>query len=414
VAFLGEPEDYIKSLVVQNSADKIAQEMTKKGTPITKEILMQNGIEVKRIIGVDKVGKRNSYEVVTIKHDGKAIEYPLAILDNEKKTQGEVDMNKLFDMVGMDYAITSAWDEENKAPWDEWLKEADILVPDSASTQKSMDKYGLEFLNSYFKRTRENNQGFRMNSVFWDAGDVSAGIQGETNPDKVEQFMRGRLSQLMKLRPTEMNIVLEPFDLVEGNFDWAKTPWYNVYGEDWPVKAFQFAQEEAKKLGIVLGKHIKLYWNDFGLDHPGQKLDLTLGIIDKIIQAGYHIDGIGLQIYNGKNNKYNPHVPNQDEIFQVIEEVRKRQLSTYIEYCVYRNPEDTPELVPVGTEIVETCKEANENMPGAVSSFNLWDNYNPDSTLDPDSYAFYDKKTYTPNMNYYNLQAQMVGNMAQV
>lgn len=416
VDFLGKAEDLLQNAVVLNSADRIAQEMVKKGKGTTKEELMTNGAEVKRIAGVDKDGKPKNYDVVTIKTDGKTTEYPLAILNRETGSQEKVDMNKLFDMVGMDYDMYPAWDEENKSVWDEWLKEADTLVPDNASTQRAIDKNNgtTEFLDSFFRRTTKNKQGLRMNSVFWDAGDVSEVIKGENDPIKVEKFMRERISQLMKLGPTEMNIVLEAFDLIDGRNVWAETPWYSAFGEDWPVKAFQFAQEEAEKLKITLGKDIKLYWNDFRLDKPGPHLDLTLQIIDKIIQKGHHIDGVGLQIYNGMNNKYYPHVPDKDEMMQVIRSIGERSLHTYLEYGVFRNPANTPELVPVAAEIFNTCLELNRDQPGMVRSINFVDDYSPASPLDPNSFAFYNKVTYLPNKNYYDLQAQMVESMAQV
>jgi len=269
------------------------------------------------------------------------------MIESENNSIQKIDINAILRMIGIDYALIAAWDEENKPNWEEWLKEADTVVPDSASTQHGMDVYGLDFLESYFKRTRINKQGYRMNSVFWGEDDVAKSIKGETNPVKVEAFMRERLALLIKLKPTEMNIVLEPFDnFIEGQFLWAKTPWYNAFGEDWIVKAFQFAKEEAEKQNIVPGKDIKFYWNDWQLDQPSAKLDLTLAIIDEIIQTGAHIDGIGIQITPKENNKYYPHEPNKDELIEVIRAIKKHALHVYVEYGTWRLTKEIPSLVP--------------------------------------------------------------------
>lgn len=402
-------EDLRMNGIVQKAIDKLLAELNKKQASITKEDLLQNGLEVKRINGVAK-----SYDIVVTsaasqyeKSDG----YPVAMIDSMNNSIEKININAILEMVGIDYALIAAWDEENKLNWEEWLKEADTVVPDSASTQHGMDKYNLEFLESYFKRTRNNKQGFRMNSVFWNAEDVAKNIRGETDPTKVETFMRERLATLIKLRPTEMNIVLEPFDFIEGKFLWARTPWYNAFGEDWIVRAFQFAKDEAEKQGLTLGKDIKFYWNDWQLDKPSTKLDFTLAIVDKIIQAGAHIDGIGIQITPKENNRYYPHEPNKDELIDVMRTISKHTRHVYVEYGTWRLTKEIPSIISIGTAIFEACKVINYEQPKTVTSFGIWDNYDPASSLD--SYIFYRKVTYEPNMNYYDLEKEMIRILAQ-
>lgn len=390
--------------VVQKAIDKLVAELNKKQVSITKEGLLQNGLKVKRINGVTK-----NYDIVVTSaapQYEKSEGYPVAMIDSGNNSIEKININTILEMVGIDYALIAAWDEENKPNWEEWLKEADTVVPDSASTQHGMDKYNLEFLESYFKRTRNNKQGFRINSVFWNAEDVAKSIQGETDPTKVEVFMRERLATLMKLRPTEMNIVLEPFDFIEGKFLWTKTPWYNAFGEDWIIRAFQFAKDEAEKQGLILGKDIKFYWNDWQLDQPSAKLDLTLAIVDKIMQAGAHIDGIGIQITPKENNRYYPHEPNKDELTEVIRTIKKHAPHVYVEYGTWRLTKEFPNLVSIGLAIFEACKVINYEKPETVTSFGVWDNYDPASSLD--SYMFYNKVTYEPNMNYYDLEKGMI------
>jgi len=63
-------------------------------------------------------------------------------------------------------------------------------------------------------------------------------------------------------------------------------------------------------------------------------------------------------------------------------------------------------LVPIGLAIFEACKVINYEKPGTVTSFGVWDNYDSASSLD--SYMFYNKSTYEPNMNYYDLEKGMI------
>ncbi len=332
-----------------------------------------------------------------------------------------ININSILGMIGINYILTAAWDEKNKAAWDEWLKEGDIFEPDSADTMKGMDIYGyskstehftdsqgLEFLNAYLRRAQKNHQGLKFNAVFYGNDVVAECIKGETDPAKVEAFMRERLATLLRFKPSEMNVVIEPFDLIDGKLKWGVYPWYTVWGEEWPIKAFQFAREEAEKQGLIPGKDIMFYWCDWKLDQPSLQLDKTLEIIDKIKLNGDHIDGVGIEILLGENVRWYPHVPQKNEIMEVMHSVLEHVPHIFIDYETWHNSASSPKIVSIAVEVFKACVEINRERPDSVISFNVWDDYNPESPLDPKSFAFYYKVTYEPNMNYYDLEKEMI------
>ncbi len=67
-----------------------------------------------------------------------------------------------------------------------------------------------------------------------------------------------------------------------------KNNWYNVIGEDWVEKAFEFAQ------GI--DPDAKLIYNDFSLSNP-EKRDGAIRLVKSLQEKGLRVDGIGMQCH---------------------------------------------------------------------------------------------------------------------
>ena len=150
-------EDLKVNGVIQKAIDKLIVEFNKKQISITKEDLLQNGLEVKRINGVDKNGVAKSYDiVVTSAASQSEIEggYPIAMINSENNSVTKIDINAILGIIGIDYDIIVAWDEEHKKLWEEFIKEADTIVPDSASNTTTLIEYP-DFIDAYLRRTRE-------------------------------------------------------------------------------------------------------------------------------------------------------------------------------------------------------------------------------------------------------------------
>ena len=65
-----------------------------------------------------------------------------------------------------------------------------------------------------------------------------------------------------------------------------KTPWLRIIGEDYLVKAFQFAHEADPQA--------ELYYNDYGLENPAKRAG-SIAMIKKLRAAGVQLSGVGLQ-----------------------------------------------------------------------------------------------------------------------
>jgi endo-1,4-beta-xylanase len=68
-----------------------------------------------------------------------------------------------------------------------------------------------------------------------------------------------------------------------------QSPWFKIIGEDYLVKAFQFAYEA--------DPNAELYYNDYDLELPAKRKG-AVKLIKKLLAAGVKVSGVGLQNHN--------------------------------------------------------------------------------------------------------------------
>ena len=82
-----------------------------------------------------------------------------------------------------------------------------------------------------------------------------------------------------------------------------KTPWLRIIGEDYLVKAFQFAHEADPQA--------ELYYNDYALENPAKRAG-AIAMVKKLRAAGVTLSGVGLQ------GHYKMNVPMPSEVDDTI------------------------------------------------------------------------------------------------
>jgi len=68
-----------------------------------------------------------------------------------------------------------------------------------------------------------------------------------------------------------------------------QSPWFKIIGEDYLVKAFQFAHEA--------DPNAELYYNDYDLELPAKRAG-AVKLIKNLLAAGVTVSGVGLQNHN--------------------------------------------------------------------------------------------------------------------
>ncbi|MGD0017225.1 MAG: endo-1,4-beta-xylanase [Verrucomicrobiia bacterium] len=83
-----------------------------------------------------------------------------------------------------------------------------------------------------------------------------------------------------------------------------KSPWLRIIGEDYLLKAYQFAHEADPQA--------QLYYNDYLLENPGKR-EGAIALIKKLQSQGIHIAAIGLQ------GHYNLNWPTTEDVGKTIQ-----------------------------------------------------------------------------------------------
>ena len=80
-------------------------------------------------------------------------------------------------------------------------------------------------------------------------------------------------------------------EALASNGSFSASIWYDIIGPEYFFLAYQFATEAVKAAGLKT----KLYYNDYGIENPGNKTTATAALISELQARGIQIDGVGLE-----------------------------------------------------------------------------------------------------------------------
>ena len=72
---------------------------------------------------------------------------------------------------------------------------------------------------------------------------------------------------------------------------YASNIWYDTIGKNYVPLAFAAAQKAVKKNGLK----VKLYYNDYNIEFPGNKSTAAQNLVKELKGRGIQIDGVGLE-----------------------------------------------------------------------------------------------------------------------
>lgn len=80
-------------------------------------------------------------------------------------------------------------------------------------------------------------------------------------------------------------------EALNSNGTFASSIWYDTIGPEYFFLAYKFADEAV----AATGKDIKLYYNDYGIENPGNKTTAAAALVSELQARGIRIDGVGLE-----------------------------------------------------------------------------------------------------------------------
>jgi endo-1,4-beta-xylanase len=97
-------------------------------------------------------------------------------------------------------------------------------------------------------------------------------------------------------------------EAVEENGSLRQSPWMKIIGEDFLLKAYQFAHEADPQA--------ELHYNDYGLENPAKRAG-AIALVKKLQAAGVNISGVGLQ------GHYRMDLPTAHEVDETVADFAK-------------------------------------------------------------------------------------------
>ena len=91
-------------------------------------------------------------------------------------------------------------------------------------------------------------------------------------------------------------------EALAGNGSFSSSIWYDTIGPEYFFLAFQFAQEAVEANNLK----VKLFYNDYGIETPGNKSAALAALVTEAQSRGIRIDGVGLESHYALGEATNP------------------------------------------------------------------------------------------------------------
>lgn len=141
---------------------------------------------------------------------------------------------------------------------------------------------------------KHNKQAVRCHNLVW-ASQVSDWVlNGNWTKETLIPVMRNHIFKTVQhfgKRCHSWDVVNEAFN---GDGTFSSSIWYDTIGEEYIYLAFQFAQQA---LAEIHAHKVKLYYNDYGIENPGPKVDAVLKLAKELRRRRIRIDGVGLEAH---------------------------------------------------------------------------------------------------------------------
>jgi endo-1,4-beta-xylanase len=139
---------------------------------------------------------------------------------------------------------------------------------------------------------QKNGQAVRCHNLVWASQVSDFVLNGKWTAESLTAVMKNHIFNVVKhfgKRCYSWDVVNEALN---GDGTFSSSIWYDTIGEEYFYLAFKFAQEALAEIGA---EHVKLYYNDYGIENPGTKVNATIQLVKNLRARGIRIDGVGLE-----------------------------------------------------------------------------------------------------------------------
>jgi len=224
-----------------------------------------------------------------------------------------------------------------------------------------LNKYNFEFADSFVALGERNNMFIIGHTLIWHSQVPDWVFEDESgnllDRDLLLQRMRDHILSVVgryKGRVDGWDVVNEA---VEGDGQMRKNKWFEIIGEDYVQKAFEYASEADPEA--------KLYYNDFSLCDTGRRAGVVRMISD-LKSKGVPIDGIGIQ---GHWLFHYPSSELLEETIQILSELDIDIMITEMDIAILpRKREYTGADISVNFELKKELDPYSEGLPDSIQT----------------------------------------------
>lgn len=157
-------------------------------------------------------------------------------------------------------------------------------------TEKTDDVYNFTLGDQIADFAEENGMAIKGHTLVWYQA-TPAWVKALSTPDAVRTAMNEHIDTVVehyKGRIRCWDVVNEAFDDTPSAAH-RDSPFFNQLGEDYIAEAFVRAR--------AVDPDALLFYNDYGIESPGPKLDAVVDLVEKLLAADVPIDGVGFQTH---------------------------------------------------------------------------------------------------------------------
>ncbi|EXJ57544.1 hypothetical protein A1O7_07892 [Cladophialophora yegresii CBS 114405] len=141
---------------------------------------------------------------------------------------------------------------------------------------------------------QDHGKYLRCHNLVWATQISDFVLDGNWSADELTAIMQNHISNVV----AHFGGACYSWDVVNealnSNGTFSPSVWYDTIGPEYFYLAFQFAQEAVDALPAGTPKP-KLYYNDYGIEAPGNKSTATENLVKELQARNIRIDGVGLE-----------------------------------------------------------------------------------------------------------------------
>ena len=175
-------------------------------------------------------------------------------------------------------------------------KHFNTITPENAlkwgSLHRQPDSYSFDTADRFVEFGTERGMTIIGHTLVWHSQTPNWVFEGEDNNPPTREILLERMRDHIHTVVGRYKGRIHGWDVVNEalNDDGTlrQSPWLRIIGEDYLLKAFQFAKEA--------DPDVELYYNDYSLHRPEKRAG-AVRLIKMLQTAGIQIDGIGMQAH---------------------------------------------------------------------------------------------------------------------